>query len=68
MNRRADPLEVRAREMARAAGVDPDTVENTQVAVDAVFDSVSVATTFQATLRKSGVIFCPISEAIRCAR
>ena len=35
------------------------------VAVDAVFDSVSVATTFKAELRKSGVIFCPISEAVR---
>ena len=35
------------------------------VAVDAVFDSVSVATTFQAELAKHGVIFCPISEAIR---
>jgi len=35
------------------------------VAVDAVLDSVSVATTYQATLEKVGVIFCPISEAIR---
>ncbi len=35
------------------------------VAVDAVFDSVSVATTFKETLEKAGVIFCPISEAIR---
>ena len=35
------------------------------VAVDAVFDSVSVATTFKDTLREAGVIFCPISEAIR---
>jgi len=35
------------------------------VAVDAVFDSVSVATTFKAKLAESGVIFCPISEAIR---
>jgi Fe-S cluster assembly protein SufB len=35
------------------------------VAVDAVFDSVSVATTFKETLQKAGVIFCPISEAIR---
>ncbi len=35
------------------------------VAVDAVFDSVSVATTFRETLAKSGVIFCPISEAVR---
>ena len=35
------------------------------VAVDAVFDSVSVATTFRDELAKAGVIFCPISEAIR---
>ncbi|MDE1985799.1 MAG: Fe-S cluster assembly protein SufB [Alphaproteobacteria bacterium] len=35
------------------------------VAVDAVFDSVSVATTFKAKLNEAGVIFCPISEAIR---
>src|SRR3974390_471507 len=35
------------------------------VAVDAVFDSVSVATTFKAKLAEAGVIFCPISEAIR---
>jgi Fe-S cluster assembly protein SufB len=35
------------------------------VAVDAVFDSVSVATTFKEKLAKAGVIFCPISEAIR---
>ena len=34
------------------------------VAVDAVFDSVSVATTFREELAKSGVIFCPLSEAI----
>ena len=34
------------------------------VAVDAVFDSVSVATTFKDTLHKAGVIFCPISEAV----
>jgi Fe-S cluster assembly protein SufB len=37
------------------------------VAVDAVFDSVSVATTFKGKLEEVGVIFCPISEAIeRC--
>ena len=35
------------------------------VAVDAVFDSVSVATTFRDKLAEAGVIFCPISEAIR---
>ena len=34
------------------------------VAVDAVFDSVSVATTFKAKLGEVGVIFCPISEAL----
>jgi Fe-S cluster assembly protein SufB len=36
-----------------------------RVAVDAVFDSVSVATTLQAELAKAGVIFCPISEALQ---
>ena len=35
------------------------------VAVDAVFDSVSIATTFQAELKKHGIIFCSISEAIQ---
>lgn len=35
------------------------------VAVDAVFDSVSVATTFKETLAEKGIIFCSISEAIR---
>ncbi|MGD8726016.1 MAG: Fe-S cluster assembly protein SufB [Gemmatimonadales bacterium] len=37
----------------------------TGVAVDAVFDSVSVATTFKEELKKHGVIFLPISEAIQ---
>jgi Fe-S cluster assembly protein SufB len=37
----------------------------TGVAVDAVFDSVSVATTFKGELKKHGVIFLPISEAIQ---
>jgi Fe-S cluster assembly protein SufB len=40
-------------------------VERTRVAVDAVFDSVSVATTFKAELAKAGVIFCSFSEAVR---
>ncbi|MEM6850703.1 MAG: Fe-S cluster assembly protein SufB [Pseudomonadota bacterium] len=35
------------------------------VAVDAVFDSVSVVTTFKEELAKAGVIFCPISEALQ---
>ncbi len=37
----------------------------TNVAVDVVFDSVSIATTFREELEKVGVIFCPISEAIQ---
>jgi Fe-S cluster assembly protein SufB len=44
-------------ERARLAGV--------QVAVDAVFDSVSVATTFKEKLAEVGVIFCSFSEAVR---
>src|SRR5918911_37375 len=40
-------------------------VQKSKVAVDAVFDSVSVATTFKEELKKAGVIFMPISEAIR---
>ena len=43
------------------AGVEP----KNRVAVDAVFDSVSVVTTFKETLEEAGVIFCPISEAIQ---
>src|SRR3546814_4074318 len=35
------------------------------VAVDAVFDSVSVATTFRKNLEEVGIIFCPISEAVK---
>ncbi|MET0607050.1 MAG: Fe-S cluster assembly protein SufB [Beijerinckiaceae bacterium] len=40
-------------------------VQERRVAVDAVFDSVSVVTTFKEELSKVGVIFMPISEAIR---
>jgi Fe-S cluster assembly protein SufB len=40
-------------------------VQSSKVAVDAVFDSVSVVTTFKAELKKAGVIFCSISEALR---
>ncbi|PHQ66794.1 MAG: Fe-S cluster assembly protein SufB [Robiginitomaculum sp.] len=36
-----------------------------RVAVDAIFDSVSVVTTFKEELAKVGVIFCPLSEAIK---
>ncbi|MFV0512757.1 MAG: Fe-S cluster assembly protein SufB [Jhaorihella sp.] len=50
---------------ARLGGAGEDRQGERRVAVDAVFDSVSVGTTFQAELRKAGVIFCSISEAIR---
>jgi Fe-S cluster assembly protein SufB len=60
-----EKLGIPLKERAVLAGVDPGDAQSTQVAVDAVFDSVSVATTFQKTLREAGVIFCPISEAIR---
>jgi Fe-S cluster assembly protein SufB len=50
-----DKLGIPLHERARLAGV----------AVDAVFDSVSVATTFKDRLHKAGVIFCPFSEAVR---
>ena len=40
-------------------------VEKPKVAVDAVFDSVSIATTFKAELAKAGVIFCSFSEAVK---
>ena len=39
-------------------------VEERRVAVDAVFDSVSVATTYKKELESHGIIFCPISEAV----
>jgi Fe-S cluster assembly protein SufB len=50
-----DKLGVPLHERARLAGV----------AVDAVFDSVSVGTTFKAELKKAGVIFCSFSEAVQ---
>jgi Fe-S cluster assembly protein SufB len=50
-----DKLGIPLHERARLAGV----------AVDAVFDSVSVATTFKDRLAKAGVIFCSFSEAVR---
>ena len=39
-------------------------VQERRVAVDAIFDSVSVVTTFKKELAQAGVIFCPISEAV----
>jgi len=59
-----EKLGIPLREQEMLAGVVRPEGER-RVAVDAVFDSVSVATTFQAELKKAGVIFMPISEAIR---
>ncbi len=50
-----DKLGIPLHERARLAGV----------AVDAVFDSVSIATTFKGKLAEAGVIFCPFSEAVQ---
>ncbi len=55
-----EKLGIPLREQEMLAGV-----SGTRVAVDAVFDSVSVVTTFKAELAKAGVIFCSISEAMR---
>jgi Fe-S cluster assembly protein SufB len=57
-----EKLGIPLREREILAGVEG---AGTRVAVDAVFDSVSVATTFKAELAKAGVIFCPISEALQ---
>src|SRR6476619_2884641 len=58
-------LGIPLREQEALLGVEREDGTRSRVAVDAVFDSVSVATTFQAELAKAGVIFCPISEALR---
>jgi Fe-S cluster assembly protein SufB len=59
-----EKLGIPLREQEMLAGVVRPEGER-RVAVDAVFDSVSVATTFKEELKKAGVIFMPISEAIR---
>ncbi|MCB1367345.1 MAG: Fe-S cluster assembly protein SufB, partial [Rhodobacteraceae bacterium] len=51
--------------LAGVEGAEGAPVDGRRVAVDAVFDSVSVGTTFRDELAKAGVIFCSISEAIR---
>jgi Fe-S cluster assembly protein SufB len=56
-----EKLGIPLREVEMLEGVAPAN----RIAVDAVFDSVSVVTTFKAELAKAGVIFCSISEALR---
>ena len=58
-----EKLGIPLREQEMLAGVARP--QGSRVAVDAVFDSVSVATTFKEELKKAGVIFMPISEAVR---
>ena len=61
-----EKLGIPLREREILAGVKGAAVQNgSRVAVDAVFDSVSVVTTFKEELAKAGVIFCAISEAVR---
>jgi Fe-S cluster assembly protein SufB len=60
-----EKLGIPLKEQELLAGVEGAAYPSERVAVDAVFDSVSVATTFKEELKKAGVIFCPISEAIR---
>ena len=60
-----EKLGIPLREQEMLAGVQREDGTTSRVAVDAVFDSVSVATTFKEELKKAGVIFMPISEAIR---
>jgi len=56
-----DKLGIPLHEQEMLAGVQ----KNQNIAVDAVFDSVSVITTFKEKLSEAGVIFCPISEALQ---
>ncbi len=58
-------LGIPLKEQEVLAGVEGARVEGPRVAVDAVFDSVSVVTTFKEELAKAGVIFCSVSEAVR---
>jgi Fe-S cluster assembly protein SufB len=60
-----EKLGIPLREQEILAGVERADGTRSRVAVDAVFDSVSVATTFKAELKRAGVVFMPISEAIR---
>ncbi|GAN55068.1 Fe-S cluster assembly protein SufB [Tanticharoenia sakaeratensis] len=62
-----EKLGIPLHEQALLAGVEVPEGEEARmpVAVDAVFDSVSVVTTFRKTLEEAGVIFCPISDAVK---
>jgi Fe-S cluster assembly protein SufB len=65
-NKTLDDVDPELLEMYKKLGIsiDEQKVMN-NVAIDIVVDSVSVATTFKKTLGEKGIIFCPISEAIK---
>ena len=65
-NKTLDDVDPELLEMYKKLGisVDEQKIMN-NVAIDIVVDSVSVATTFKKTLAEKGIIFCPISEAIK---
>ncbi|WP_290649067.1 Fe-S cluster assembly protein SufB [Aquisalimonas sp.] len=60
-----EKLGIPMHEREALAGVERPAGERPDVAVDAVFDSVSVGTTYQGKLMEQGIIFCSMSEAVR---
>ncbi len=65
--KKSDELSDEIRDTYKKLGVkidEQDDLENANVAVDAVFDSASVITTYREKLEKLGIIFCPFSEAV----
>src|SRR5947209_7022998 len=60
-----EKLGIPLRERDALLGIEREDGTRSRVAVDAVFDSVSVATTFKEELAKAGVLFMPISEALQ---
>jgi len=59
-----DPELLRTYEKLGISLAEQKRLSGVKVAVDAVFDSVSVATTFKAELEKQGIVFCSFSEAV----
>ena len=65
-NKTLDDVDPELLEMYKKLGISVDEQKKmNNVAMDIVVDSVSVATTFKKTLAEKGIIFCPISEAIK---
>ena len=65
-NKKLSDVDPELLEMYRKLGISVDEQKKmNNVAIDIVVDSVSVATTFKKTLNERGIIFCPISEAIK---